>query len=273
MKAVEPGDALDGRRGRFAQELFDGLPDRYNRLAEVLSFGQNRLWRKAMVDAVVPSRPASVLDVATGPAAVALELARRTDARITGVDLTREMLLAGVANVGRSAEAGRVQLLLARAEQLPFPDASFDALTFTYLLRYVTSPAATLQELARVVRPGGVIANLEFHVPQGVPWYPLWLLYTRLGLPAMGYLLGGREWFDVGKFLGPSISAHYRRYPLPWQVGAWEGAGIEDIRVRLMSVGGGLVMWGRKRASPGPPSAAVTPAGSASRRPGTGDGA
>jgi demethylmenaquinone methyltransferase / 2-methoxy-6-polyprenyl-1,4-benzoquinol methylase len=226
-----------------------------------------------MVDAIVPARPSSVLDVATGPAAVALELARRTDARVTGVDLTREMLLAGAANVGRSAEAGRVQLLLARAEQLPFPDASFDALTFTYLLRYVADPAATLQELARVVRPGGVIANLEFHVPQGALWHPLWFLYTRVGLPAMGYLLGGREWFDVGNFLGPSISAHYRRYPLPWHVGAWEDAGIEDVRVRLMSLGGGLVMWGRKHGSPGPPSGPATASGNASQRPGTGDGA
>ena len=191
---------------RFARQLFDGLPARYDRLAEVLSFGQNRRWRKAMVDAVVSGSPASVLDVATGPAGVALEIAARTSARVTGVDLTPQMLKAGAANVARSPQAGRVHLAVARAEELPFADATFDALTFTYLLRYVADPAATVKELARVVKPGGVIANLEFHTPTGRAWHPLWVLYTRVGLPVAGFVLGGREWFRVGRFLGPSIS-------------------------------------------------------------------
>jgi demethylmenaquinone methyltransferase / 2-methoxy-6-polyprenyl-1,4-benzoquinol methylase len=246
MQPAEPNHTLSHSRNRFAQQLFDGLPSRYDGLAEVLSFGQNRRWRRAMVDAVAPWCPATVLDVATGPAGVALELAARTRARVIGVDLTPEMLLEGAANVACSRHAGRVELVLARAEQLPFPDATFDALTFTYLLRYVESPVATLEELVRVVKPGGVIANLEFYVPEGRLWHPLWLLYTRVGLPALGFCLGGREWFDVGRFLGPSISAHYRNYPLPWHIATWEHAGVENIRARPMSLGGGLVMWGRK---------------------------
>jgi demethylmenaquinone methyltransferase/2-methoxy-6-polyprenyl-1,4-benzoquinol methylase len=233
-------------RNRFARQLFDGLPARYDRLAEVLSFGQNRRWRKAMVDAVVNCSPASVLDVATGPAGVALEIAARTSAQVTGVDLTPQMLEAGAANVARSPQAGRVHLALGRGEDLPFADATFDALTFTYLLRYVADPAATVKELVRVVKPGGVIANLEFHAPTGLAWRPLWVLYTRVGLPAAGFVLGGREWWRVGKFLGPSISRHYRRYPLSWHVDAWAGAGIDDVQVSIMSLGGGLVMWGRK---------------------------
>jgi demethylmenaquinone methyltransferase / 2-methoxy-6-polyprenyl-1,4-benzoquinol methylase len=249
MQAAELDHTLSRRRNRFAQQLFDGLPSRYDSLAEVLSFGQNRRWRRAMVDAVVPWCPATVLDVATGPAGVALQLAARTRARVTGVDLTSQMLLEGTANVARSRHAGRVDLLLARAEQLPFPDATFDALTFTYLLRYVESPTATLEELVRVVKPGGLIANLEFYVPEGV-WHPLWALYTRVGLPALGFCLGGREWFDVGRFLGPSISAHYRSYPLAWHISAWEQAGVENVRTRIMSLGGGLVMWGRKSPLP-----------------------
>ncbi len=236
---------------RFAQQLFDGLPTRYDRLAEVLSMGQNRRWRRCMIDAVVGSSPTSVLDVATGPAGVALQLAERTSAAVTGIDLTEEMLRAGAANVRRRARTDRVRLLVGRGEQLPFPDATFDALTFTYLLRYVADPAATVRELVRVVKPGGVIANLEFHVPPGLMWYPLWLLYTRAVLPAAGYVTGGREWFDVGRFLGPSISEHYRRYPTAWHVETWRDAGIEDVHVRLMSLGGGLVMWGRKAVGRG----------------------
>jgi demethylmenaquinone methyltransferase / 2-methoxy-6-polyprenyl-1,4-benzoquinol methylase len=240
-----PGPAVP-QPEQFAQQLFDGLPGRYDRLAEVLSLGQNRRWRQAMVDAVVPATPSRVLDVATGPAGVALQLAARTEARVTGVDVTSEMLRQGATNVARSDQPGRVQLVLGSADALPFPDAAFDALTFTYLLRYVATPATTLRELARVVKPGGVIASLEFHVPAGALWHPLWLLYTRVGLPAAGFVLGGREWFDVGRFLGPSISGHYRRYPVPWHVEAWGSAGIEDVHVRMMSVGGGIVMWGQK---------------------------
>jgi demethylmenaquinone methyltransferase / 2-methoxy-6-polyprenyl-1,4-benzoquinol methylase len=253
MQPAEPNHMFNRRHKGFAQQLFDGLPSRYDRLAEVLSFGQNRRWRRAMVDAVVPWRPATVLDVATGPAGVALQLAARTRARVTGVDVTPEMLLEGAANVGRSRQAGHIDLVLARAEQLPFPDAEFDALTFTYLMRYVESPTATLEELVRVVKPGGIIASLEFYVPEGPLWHPLWNLYTRVGLPALGFCLGGREWFDVGRFLGPSISAHYRRYPLPWHVATWQRAGIENIRARTMSLGGGLVMWGRKSPTPTAP--------------------
>jgi len=230
----------------FARSLFDGLPSRYERLAEVLSFGQNRRWRRAMVDAVVGAAPALVLDVATGPAGVALQLAARTGARVMGLDLTQEMLHAGAVNVASSSHADRVTLVVGRAEDLPFRDQMFDALTFTYLLRYVADPAATVAELARVVKPGGVVAALEFHVPAGPLWHPLWLLYTRAVLPAAGYATGGKEWFEVGRFLGPSISGFWGRYPLSWQVEAWRRAGIPDVRSRFMSAGGGVVMWGRK---------------------------
>jgi demethylmenaquinone methyltransferase / 2-methoxy-6-polyprenyl-1,4-benzoquinol methylase len=232
---------------RFARQLFAGLPDRYDRLAELLSMGQNGRWRRAMVDAIVAADPASVLDVATGPAGVALQIASRTGAGVTGVDLSEAMLRRGVANAKASGTCGRVRLLVGRGEELPFADATFDALSFTYLLRYVADPEATIAELVRVVKPGGIVANLEFHVPAGPVWHPLWLLYTRVVLPAAGWATGGRQWFEVGRFLGPSISEHYRRYPTAWHVEAWQRAGLEDVEVRLMSLGGGVVMWGRKR--------------------------
>src|SRR5579859_5831849 len=155
---------------RFARQLFDGLPPRYDRLAAVLSLGQNGRWRRAMVDAVVAARPARVLDVATGPAGVATQIAERTRAAVTGIDLTETMVRQGLANVRRRSQADRIQLLVGRGEQLPFADATFDALTFTYLLRYVADPQATIRELVRVVKPGGAIANLEFHVPSNPAW-------------------------------------------------------------------------------------------------------
>lgn len=232
-------------RNSFAQHLFAPLPQRYDRLAELLSFGQNGRWRRAMISRIEPAPGQSVLDVASGTAGVALGLAR-AGASVVGVDLTEQMLRQGQRNVADAAMGDRIRLVAGRAEQLPFDDAAFDALTFTYLFRYVLDPEATLRELARVVKPGGRVASLEFMLPPSRFWRSWWWLYTRLVLPAGGLLTGGREWFAVGRFLGPSISGHYRRYPLPWTVEAWRRAGFTDVGARVMSLGGGLVMWGTR---------------------------
>jgi demethylmenaquinone methyltransferase/2-methoxy-6-polyprenyl-1,4-benzoquinol methylase len=155
------------------------------------------------------------------------------------------MLRVGHDRVARAGVTDRVQLVAGRAERLPLPDACFDALTFTYLLRYVDDPAATLRELTRVLKPGAPIASLEFAVPPRRFWRGWWWLYTRLVLPLAGYVTGGRAWYRVGRFLGPNISTHYRRYPLPWTMQAWRDAGLVDVSARSMSLGGGLVMWAR----------------------------
>jgi demethylmenaquinone methyltransferase / 2-methoxy-6-polyprenyl-1,4-benzoquinol methylase len=238
---------ITGDRNRFAQQLFASLPRRYDQLAEILSMGQNGRWRRAMVDHIVPTSPHLMLDVASGTAGVALQLAARTSSDIVGVDLTRNMLARGQENVAEAGMGERICLVAGRAEQLPFPDGAFDALTFTYLLRYVDDPQATLSEMARVIKPGGAVASLEFFLPQNHFWRFWWWLYTRLVLPVGGWLTGGREWFRVGRFLGPNISQHYRKYPLSWTEEAWRRAGFEDVGVRVMSLGGGLVMWGTRR--------------------------
>ena len=233
-------------RNRFAQHLFAPLPQRYDRLAEILSFGQNGRWRRAMISRIAPVPGQAVLDVASGTAGVALQIAARTGASVVGVDLTEQMLRQGQRNVAGAGLSDRIRLTAGRAEQLPFADATFDALTFTYLLRYVLDPQATLSELARVVKPGGQVASLEFLVPPSRFWRSWWWLYTRTLLPAGGLVTGGREWFEVGRFLGPNISGHYRRYPVAWTVEAWRKAGFTDVGVRVMSLGGGLVMWGTR---------------------------
>ena len=224
-----------------ARALFAPLGPTYDRYAAALSFGQDPRWRRFLVSRVEAGPGDTVLDVATGTGAVAHELLTRKRCTVVGLDQSPEML----------AEARRrlpenVTLVEGTAERLPFEEASFDALTFTYLLRYVADPAATLRELARVVKPGAPVASLEFYVPPQAFWRFWWWLYTRALLPAAGRL-GGRPWFSVGRFLGPNISEHYRRYPLSWTVDAWGEAGFVDVGVRTMSLGGGLVMWGRKR--------------------------
>jgi demethylmenaquinone methyltransferase / 2-methoxy-6-polyprenyl-1,4-benzoquinol methylase len=231
---------------RFARSLFHGLPPRYDTLAYLLSFGQDRRWRAAVVEHVARAKPSTVLDVACGPAGITLAIARATSARVVGVDLSEDMLRRGAANVRSAGMADRIALAIARAEELPFADGSFDALSFSYLLRYVDDPAATIAELARCVRPGGTIASLEFHVPAWAPAHAVWWFYTRFALPILGLLAGGPAWFRVGRFLGPSITNHYARYPLAAHVAAWQAAGLSDITVRRMSFGGGLVMAATK---------------------------
>ncbi|HST32846.1 MAG TPA: class I SAM-dependent methyltransferase [Solirubrobacteraceae bacterium] len=243
----EAHDALPAHK-REALELFRGLPRRYDFLSAALSFGQDPRWRRALVDALAPSPGARVLDVATGTGMVTAELlARCPDCTVIGLDQSAEML-AGART--RFAGDGRVELVEGQAERLPFDDRSFDALTFTYLLRYVDDPAATLRELARVVKPGGRVCSLEFGVPPWPPAYVAWRFYTAVGLPVLGRI-ASREWAEVGRFLGPSIRGYYARNPVERIVGFWQAAGLSEVRVRRMSLGGGIVMSAVKAEVPG----------------------
>jgi demethylmenaquinone methyltransferase/2-methoxy-6-polyprenyl-1,4-benzoquinol methylase len=231
-------------RTQHARELFAPLGPTYDRYARLLSFGQDPRWRAYLVSRI-PAEATRVLDVASGTAAVSIELARAAPSRtIVGVDQSAEMLAAGRARVERAGLAARIKLRDGRAETLPFADDEFDALTFTYLLRYVDDPAATLRELARVVRPGGTIAMQEFGVPSGI-WRPLWELYVRVGLPLAGAAVSP-AWKEVGGFLGPSIRGFYERWPIGVLLELWREAGISDVRCKRLSVGGGIVVWGTR---------------------------
>jgi demethylmenaquinone methyltransferase/2-methoxy-6-polyprenyl-1,4-benzoquinol methylase len=235
--------ADSSERKRHALDLFEGLPGRYDELATALSLFQDPRWRRAAVEAVAAGQDDRVLDVACGTGMVSRELVQRWGCRVVGLDQSASML--GRARAKLAADprlAERVTLVEGEAERLPFGDGEFDHLTFTYLLRYVDDPGATLRELARVVKPGGRVSSLEFCVPTGV-WLWAWRLYTRVGLAALGRL-ASREWYEVGRFLGPSIEGFYRAFPLRRQLELWEAAGIERVEARRMSLGGGIVIWG-----------------------------
>ncbi|HTJ60353.1 MAG TPA: class I SAM-dependent methyltransferase, partial [Candidatus Saccharimonadales bacterium] len=215
--------------------MFTGIGRTYDRVATVLSLGQDPRWRRALVASVEAKPDDLVLDVATGTGMVAAALRERYGCRVIGLDQSDDMLASARDRNGLFAG-----LVRARAEALPFADASFDHVTFTYLLRYVDDPAATLRELARVLRPGGRLATLEFGVPPGAA-YPLWWVYTRAVLPLAGWVVS-RRWRDVGAFLGPSIDGFYRRHPQARIESYWRDAGLAGLHVRRMSLGGGTVM-------------------------------
>ena len=222
-----------------ARTLFAPLGPTYDRYASLLSFGQDPRWRRFLVSRIDAGAGDTVLDVATGTGAVARELIRQTGCTVVGLDQSPEMLSEARRRLGPD-----VRVVEGSAEQLPFADASFQGLTFTYLLRYVDDPAATLRELARVVQPGGTIASLEFALPHGL-WRALWELYVRAALPAAGRAISP-GWRRVGGFLGASIRDFYARWPEERLLQAWRDAGIDDVRARRLSLGGGIVVWGRR---------------------------
>jgi demethylmenaquinone methyltransferase/2-methoxy-6-polyprenyl-1,4-benzoquinol methylase len=234
-------------RKAHARALFAGLADGYDRRAAVLSLGQDPRWKRFLVSRLDVGPGARVLDVATGTGAVAAEVVRAHGCRVTGLDQSPEMLAAARGRLAVAGLDGRVELVQGEAERLPFADASFDALTVTYLLRYVADPLATLRELVRVLRPGGTLASLEFGVPPRAPLRALWRCYTGAVLPAAG-LLASPHWARTGRFLHRSIPDFYRRHPVPELLELHRAAGLDAVAMRRLSLGGGLVIWGRRRA-------------------------
>jgi demethylmenaquinone methyltransferase/2-methoxy-6-polyprenyl-1,4-benzoquinol methylase len=232
-------------RKQAALELFAPLGPSYDRYARLLSLGQDPRWRRFLVDRVEAGPGDTVVDVAAGTGAVALELVRRSGCSVVAVDQSAEMLAAARRRIMLAAATRQIRLVEARAEALPFEDGAFDALTVTYLLRYVDDPGATLVELARVVRRGGVLASLEFGIPPAPPARALWELYTGVGLPLAGRVIGA-GWREVGDFLHGSIKGFYERLPLDRQLSLWRAAGVEDVRFQRLSLGGGIVIWGRR---------------------------
>ncbi|HEY5518611.1 MAG TPA: class I SAM-dependent methyltransferase, partial [Cellulomonas sp.] len=238
-----------------AKRIFTGIGASYDRVATILSLGQDPRWRRALVDAIDARPTDRVLDVATGTGMVAQALHDRYGCAVVGLDQSADML-----RVARTRDGVFEEVVEARAERLPFTDAAFDHLTFTYLLRYVDDPAATMRELARVVKPGGRVAMVEFGVPAGI-WRPLWWLYTRVCLPVAGRVVSSK-WFAVGAFLGPSIERFYAWHPLAAVERYWREAGLDEVRTQRMSLGGGVVMSATKVEPPpalAPPLLAQAP--------------
>ena len=229
-------------RKRHALELFAGLPRSYHSMGAVLSFRQDPRWRATLVDQVNPLPGQRVLDVATGTGLVALR-ARATRRRGRRARPEPGHARGGPPPPERAARARgpRHVRRKERPRQLPFDDNEFDALTFTYLLRYVDDRAATMRELARVVKPNGRIGMVEFGVPQAALLRAAWRVYTRAGLPIIGRAVSP-AWFEVGRFLGPNIEEFHAHEPD--LASLWRRAGIDDITERRLSFGAGLVMWG-----------------------------
>jgi len=223
-----------------APRIFSGIGSTYEKAGGLLSFGQDPRWRARLVSSLAAAPDDVVLDVATGTGLVARALRERYGCRVVGLDRSADMLAAA------ADRNGHMPLVRGRAERLPFPDESFDHLTFTYLLRYVDDPAAVMRELARVVRPGGRIAALDFGVPPNPLVRALWRFYTRMGLPLIGRAISER-WASVGAFLSGSIEGFEREHPPSEIERHWRHAGLTEVISRRMSFGAAVVMTAERR--------------------------
>jgi demethylmenaquinone methyltransferase/2-methoxy-6-polyprenyl-1,4-benzoquinol methylase len=230
---------------RFAQRLFAGIAPQYERTGALLSFGQDERWRRFLVSKTNAVPGSWTLDVAAGTQLVSRELAARKNVRVVALDQSEPMLRAGREPNRLAGLDDRVHPVLGRAERLPFDDGAFDAVTFTYLLRYVEDPAATVGELARVVRPGGSIGMLEFHVPDASLARAGWWVHTRLVMPVLGTAVSP-AWARTAAFLGPNVSRFVAAHPLEEWVRWFQGAGIRHVRSRSFLLGSAVVLWGVK---------------------------
>jgi len=228
----------------IARPLFSGVASSYELASQLLSYGQYRRWHGSLVEKLVLPEPALVLDMATGTGAVAFRVARRPQVRVIAADVTRAMLLQAQARAARDGRPPPIDLIECTAEAMPFPDAAFDAVIFTYLLRYVSDVPATLRELTRVVRPGGMLLSQDFAMPRGV-FYPLWRLHTDLVLRLGGALISP-GWRRAGAFLGGSIRDFYQRWPEERILDLWRECGFPDVRAKRLSLGGAIIMWGTR---------------------------
>ena len=241
--SIKPyGEGSDSKKEQVAR-MFDGISGRYDLLNRLLSMGIDIRWRRVALRMLrergIPGR---VLDVATGTADLALALAADLpEAEVIGVDLSEGMLGVGRQKVERNGLRARVRLEQADAENLPFEDGSFDAVTVAFGVRNFENLDKGLGELQRVLRPGGHLMVLEFSRPTSPLVKGLMNLYSRSLMPALG------GWLSKDRAAYAYLPASVQVFP---EGAAFEErlqrAGLQPLRQRRLSMGISSVYIARK---------------------------
>jgi len=182
-------------KGRGVRQMFDDIAYRYDLLNRLLSFGIDRRWRRFAVSQLGIPKNGRVLDIATGTCDVALEVAEQTDpsVMIVGEDFTQGMLVQGQTKLKKSLHGQRIMLVNAPCEEIPHPDNCFDGITIAFGIRNVVDRQAGLNEMYRVLKPGGRVVILEFSNPRSQLFRKLYYFYFQKVLPTIGGLLSKRS--------------------------------------------------------------------------------
>ena len=225
--------------------MFDAIAPRYDLLNHLLSAGIDKRWRTRAIRSLQLSGRETLVDVATGTADVALE-ARRAGAtgaaRVIGVDFAGAMLSLGLRKVRAAGEERQVTLVRGDAMNLPVPSASADAVTISFGIRNVQQPAVACREMARILRPGGRLAILEFGVPRIPGVSALYLWYFRRVLPLVGRLISGHS--GAYTYLPASVGT----FPPPAEfMTILRQSGFTDVQAVPLTLGIVYLYTGRKR--------------------------
>ncbi len=191
METIKPYKDRGGSKKEQVADMFDGIAGRYDLLNRVLSMGIDVGWRKKLVREAALDRPEHILDVATGTADLALELAKACRAKVTGVDISNGMLEVGRQKVAKAELGNSVELIYGDSEALPFEDASFDLVTASFGVRNFQNLESGLREMSRVLKPGGKMLILEFSQPEKSPFKEAYGFYSKQILPRIGKALSG----------------------------------------------------------------------------------
>ena len=167
--------------------MFDRISPKYDALNHLLSFNIDKVWRKKTAKAAAKTHPARILDLATGTADLAIELAKRNpQARIVGMDISEKMLDIGKAKVAKQNKESQIELCIGDAASLPFEDNAFDAVTVAFGVRNFDNLSQGLSEIHRVLKPDGHTFILEFSMPEKCPVRQLYRFYFKRILPKIG---------------------------------------------------------------------------------------
>ena len=186
-KSVTPYNQEDSKKKQVT-EMFDGISTEYDALNRKISLGIDVKWRRRVVDLLIPKKPESILDIATGTGDLALALTATRASRIVGLDISAGMLSVGKDKVKMENLENTIEMVIGDSEALTYDDNSFDAVTVAFGVRNFENLELGLSELFRVLKPGGTLVVLETAVPTRFPFKQGYKFHTQVIIPLMGKL-------------------------------------------------------------------------------------
>ena len=191
MNEVKPyRDSSAGKKEQVA-EMFNSIAPKYDFLNHTLSFGIDKLWRRKAIRLISDKKPATILDVATGTGDFAIAALKSGARKVTGIDISKEMVAVGQGKIKKMGLSDRIELMTGDSEAIQFPDSTFDAATVAFGVRNFENLSKGLDELFRVLNPGGTICILEFSKPRQPIVRFGYQIYSRYLMPWIGRLVSG----------------------------------------------------------------------------------